>query len=185
MSWLALLADWWHAPSAWSIAAGCVALAARQLRKLRRVVAPLPKQLLAELQEEAAGFGLDDEQRRRAMVAELNQRLSDVSFELGLMPARFTALTRIALAGSTGLALFGYIGSSDRPALERVAGLAICALAGLSGAVGVLFLGRMAKDRARATREAWDRSSRETGTAIGASLERRAGERKRGAERAS
>ncbi len=185
MSWLALLADWWHAPSAWSIAAGCIALAAHQLRGLRRVDAPEPKRLLAELEEEAAPFALDDELRRRALVADLNQRLSDVSFELGLMPARFTALTRIALAGSTGLALFGYIGSSDRSALERVAGLAICALAGLTGAAGVLLLGRTAKDRSRAIREAWDRSSRETGTAIGAPLESRAGERKRGAARPS
>ena len=164
---LSTLSAWWQAPSAWLIGIGCLSLAVRQWRGLARLVAPNPRQLLQELLAEVATFELDEEQRRRAVVADLNQRLSDVAFELELLPARFTALTRIALASGSGLALVGYIGSTERPAFERVIGLSMCAGAGLVCAGAISNLGRMAKSKAAQIRQAWDRASRDTGTALG------------------
>ena len=107
---------------------------------------------------------------RSAAIADLNQRLSDVSFELGLLPARFTALTRISLASGTALALFGYIGATESSPLDRVFRLAACGLAGVVGAATVLAIGRTAKLRGQNIREGWDRSSRETGKALGTTL---------------
>lgn len=167
MSWLSTLSAWWQAPSAWLIGIGCVILAARQARRLTALEAPQPERLLRELLEEVAPFELDEAARRRALVAELNERLSDVAFQLELLPARFTALTRIALASGSGLALVGYIGSSDRPALERVVGLSACAVAGLVAAGLVATLGRTAKAKAAQLRQNWDRASRDTGTSLG------------------
>ncbi|HKO53366.1 MAG TPA: hypothetical protein VJV79_36910 [Polyangiaceae bacterium] len=158
---------------AWLVAALCSLLAVRQLALIRRLTAPEPAALLSELLAEAGENDIVSERVRCAVIAELNRRLSDVSFELGLLPSRLTALTRICLASGSALALFGYIGSSSRSPLERVTGLVACAAAGLLGAACVLSVGRMAKQRSAAIREGWDRSSRDTGKALGTSLEAR------------
>lgn len=163
----------WQIIVAWLVAAACSLLAARLLSSLRLLSAPEPSTLLTELLAEVGASAADSELVRRAAIADLNQRLADVSFELGLLPARFTALTRICLASGTALALFGYIGAnpSERSPIERVATLAACAAGGLLGAGCVLGIGRLAKQRSTAIREAWDRSSRDTGKALGTSLE--------------
>lgn len=159
------------------MAAFCCVLAWRQLRGLQRWNAPAPAALLSELLAEVGASALDSELVQRAAIAELNRRLADVSFEIGSMPARLTALTRICLASGTALALFGYIGASasTRSALERVLELVACAAGGLIGAACVLSVGHMAKQRSSEIREAWDRSSRELGKALGTSLESAAG----------
>jgi len=155
----------------------CSLLALRLLRGLRQSSAPAPSALLDELLTEVGAESLDSEFVRQSAIADLNQRLSDVAFELESLPARFTALTRICLASGTALALFGYIGASGERAgvapapLQRVFGLAMCAAAGLVGAAVVFSVGRMAKQRSSAIREEWDRSSREAGKALGTSLE--------------
>lgn len=133
---------------------------------------PAPHVLLEELLREVGANRVDSEYVRRAAIADLNQRLSDVSFELGSLPARFTALTRICLASGTALALFGYIGAqgSPKPPLERALSFIVCAASGALGAACVAGIGRTAKRRCLAIREEWDRSSRETGKALGTSL---------------
>lgn len=155
------------------MAAFCTSLAVRLLRSLRSAGAPSPSQLLNELLTEVGADSFESELVRRAAIAELNRRLADVSFELSSLPARYTALTRISLASGTALALFGYIGSSARlvSALERVLELVACGASGVVGAACVLTVGRMAKGRVAAIREDWDRTSRETGKALGTSLE--------------
>jgi hypothetical protein len=160
----------WEIILAWSVAVSCSLLAMRLQRGLLRLSAPEPQGLLDELLAEVAASAHDPEAARRAAIADLNQRLSDVSFELGLLPARFTALTRICLASGTALSLVGYIGERGSP-VGRVLGLVACAAAGLLGAACVLAVGRMAKLRSVAIREGWDRSSRVTGKALGTSLE--------------
>ena len=164
------LAIGWQWVLAWSIAGGCVVLAQRHSRRAQRLNAPQPPALLEQLLSEIGASDLSSENTRRAAIADLNQRLSDVSFELGLLPARFTALTRISLASSTALALFGYIGSDARTPVERVLAFLACSSGGLLGAAIVLTIGRTAKQRAAQIREAWDRSSRETGKALGTCL---------------
>jgi len=172
---LSLLGVAWPALLALAIGALCAVIAAAQLRKTKRLKAPAAKALLSELLAEVAAPDADasdaTEQCRRAALAELNQRLSDISFELRLLPTRLTALTRISLASGTSLALLGYIGSSGQPALQRALGLSLCAFGGAGGAALVSAIGRTAKRRAAQIREDWDRSSRETGKALGASLE--------------
>ncbi len=163
----------WEIIVAWSVAASCSLLALRLMRRLLRLNAPEPAALLSELLAEVGASAIDSEFVRRALIADLNQRLSDVSFELGLLPARFTALTRICLASDTALALFGYLGESANPRspFERVLALVACAAAGLFGAACVLAVGRLAKQRSTSIREGWDRSSREAGKTLGTSLE--------------
>lgn len=163
----------WELALAWLVAAFCSLLALRLLRLLRRLTAPEPAALLGELLAEVGANAPDSERVRRAAIADLNRRLSDVSFELSLLPARFVALTRICLASGTALALFGYIGASAsaHSSSERVLRLLACGAGGLLGAAGVLTVGRVAKRRSAAIRSEWDRSSRETGKALGTSLE--------------
>jgi len=160
----------WPVIVAWLVAAICALLATRSTRRLQRVKAPEAAALLAELQAEVGASDAHSEFARRAAIAELNQRLADVSFELDSLPTRLTALTRICLASGTGLALFAYIGEVERTALERVLTLAACAAGGLVGTVSVALIGRMAKQQSRQIREGWDRSSREAGKALGTSL---------------
>ncbi len=168
----------WEPFLAWSVAALCTLLAARLARALSRLNAPEPGALLRDLLAEVGARAADSEFVCSAAIAELNQRLADVSFELGLLPARFTALTRICLASGTALAVLGYIGDhADARAPERLVGLLACAAAGLFGAACVRFLGRMADRRSAAIREGWDRTSRETGRALGTSLEAAGGSR--------
>jgi len=171
----------WELVFAWSVAAVCTLLALRLLRTLSRLVAPEPSQLLSELLAEVEASGFDSEFARRSAIAALNRRLSDISFELGSLPARFTALTRICLASGTALALFRYIGSATSAAtpIERVLDLIACGASGVVGAVGVLALGRSAKLKTAAIREQWDRSSREAGKSLGTSLEAPVRERAR------
>jgi len=152
--------------------------AARELRRSARLNAPEPRRLVEELCSELGVTDLSSvEAVRRAAIAELNRRLSDVSFELGLLPARFTALTRISLASGTALALLGYIGSSATTPLERVAGSLLCMAGGALSAAIVLIIGRAARSRTTQIRERWDRTSRETGKALGTSLEPGVGKR--------
>lgn len=167
----------WELVFAWLVAAVCALLALRLMRVLKRSNPPAAAELLRELLVEVGASGFDSEPIRRAAIAELNRRLSDVSFELGTLPARFTALTRICLASGTALSLFGYIGanSNARSALERVLELVACAASGVFGAACVLTIGRVAKQRSAAIREQWDRSSREAGKQLGTSLEARPG----------
>jgi len=172
----------WELVIAWSVAGLCSLLALRSLRVLRQLSGPLPGTRLSELLAEVGASAVDSEHVRRAAIADLNRRLSDVSFELGALPARFTALTRICLASGTALALFGYIGSTGNASspLRRVLELVVCGAGGAVGAAYVHAVGRLAKVRSAAIREAWDRSSRETGKALGTSLAQPArGERER------
>jgi hypothetical protein len=161
----------WEPVVAWLVAALCSLLAVRLLRRLLRLDAPAPSVLLNELLAEVGASAANSEFVQRAAIADLNGRLADVSFELGLLPARFTALTRICLASGTALALFGYIGADARSPVERVLELVACAAGGIFGAACVLTIGRMARQRSAAIRENWDRSSRETGKTLGTSLE--------------
>jgi hypothetical protein len=161
----------WEQFLAWLLAALCSLLAVRMLRGLARSSPPEAPALLSELLAEVGANVTDSEFVQRAAIADLNQRLSDISFELGSLPARFTALTRICLASGTALALFSYIGAKGSPPTERVLSLVVCAAGGLLGAACVQTIGRMAKQRSAAIREGWDRTSRETGKALGTSLE--------------
>ena len=156
---------------AWLVAVLCTLLATRLLRGLLRLNPPEPAALLRELLAEVGASSANSELVRRAAIADLNQRLADVSFELGLVPARLTALTRICLASGTALALFGYIGASASAPLARALALLASAAGGLLGAAGVQAVGRVAKRRSGAIREGWDRASRETGKTLGTSLE--------------
>jgi hypothetical protein len=162
-----------HGLVAWLSAGACVASAVRHARKSQKLGPPAPAELLAELLGQSApeaGSAPTSEPTRRAAIAELNQRLSDVSFELTLLPARLAALTRISLASGMALALLGYIGASSLTPFERLIGFAVCALAGLTGAAAVSAVGRSAKGQSARIRNAWDRASRETGKALGTSL---------------
>jgi hypothetical protein len=162
----------WELVLAWLVAGFCSLLAARLLRVVRRSGPPAPAALLEELLSEVGANSFDSDPARRAAIADLNRRLSDVSFELGSLPARFTALTRISLASGTALALFGYIGAQGNPRqpVERVLSFVVCAASGALGAACVANIGRMAKRRSSVIREEWDRSSREVGKVLGTSL---------------
>jgi len=127
--------------------------------------------LLEQLLAEASAADFVSPETRRAAIAELNQRIADVSFELALLPATFTALTRISLASGSALALFGFVASTDGEPMERTLRVAVCAVSGLVGAGAVAAIGRSAKLRVAGIREAWDRSSREIGKALGTGLE--------------
>ena len=168
------LADWslgWRMPAAALVTVGCVALAWRRSSKLDRLLPPGASALLAELgAENPAGLGASGtEQQRLAMIADLNQRLADVSFELSVLPATYTALTRVCLASGTALTLLGVLDWARAP-LEGGVRAIVCALSGLVGAGVVSMLGRRAKRAIERIRESWDRSSREVGKALGTSL---------------
>jgi hypothetical protein len=147
-----------------------VALAWRKLSALARLNPPNPGVLLEQLTEPTAVESVT-EATRRAAIAELNQRIADVSFELGLLPATFTALTRISLASGSALALFGFMGSANSEPMERTLRVVVCAMSGLVGAAAVAAIGRSARVRVAGIREAWDRSSREIGKSLGTGLE--------------
>ena len=160
----------WSALFAWLVAIACIALAWRRRRGIERLRPPQEPDLLDELTGgETASASLSDVARRLA-IAELNQRLADVSFELDVLPATFTALIRIALASGSALALVSFIVATDDVPLVRAFRLAAAALAGLVGAGGVATIGRAARARIGQIREEWDRSSREIGKALGTSL---------------
>jgi hypothetical protein len=161
----------WPTPTAWVIALGCAALGWRRLVALARLNPPNPSVLLEQLLAEPSAADSIADGTRRAAIAELNQRIADVSFELGLLPATFTALTRISLASGSALALFGFMESADSEPMERTLRVAVCAVSGLVGAGAVAAIGRSAKMRVAGIREAWDRSSREVGKSLGAGLE--------------
>ncbi len=95
----------WRTPVAWSIALACIALAWRRYSALDRLRPPAVPVLLEELVEDLHPERELSEGARRFVVAELNQRLSDVSFALGLLPSTFIALIRISLASGSALAL--------------------------------------------------------------------------------
>lgn len=162
--------SWWPALVAWLSAGGCSGLALWKLRSLAGVTAPTRERLLSELTDDGATDGELGDVARRVAIAELNQRLADVDFELGLLPATFTALIRISLASGSALALIAFLSSADLLPLERAFRLALAALGGLFGAGAVSSLGRLAKARAAQIRMDWDRSSRDIGKAFGTEL---------------
>ena len=155
---------------AWLLALVCVALAWRKHRLLERLIPPAPPQLLSELVGGNANSGALAEVEQRLAIAELNQRLADVSFELDLTPATHAALVRISLASGSALGLLGFVTTSDEPALRRALLLIIVGLAVLTGAAAVALIGRLAKARTKQIRAAWDSSSRDIGNALGTSL---------------
>lgn len=161
----------WPTPIAWVIAFGCAALGWRRRSALARLNPPNPNVLLEQLLAEPSTVDSISDETRRAAIAELNQRIADVSFELGLLPATFTALTRISLASGTALALFSFMESADSESMERALRVAVCAVSGLVGAGAVAAIGRSAKQQVTQIREAWDRSSREIGKSLGTGLE--------------
>jgi hypothetical protein len=160
----------WSALFAWLVAIACIALAWRSRRGIERLRPPQKPQLLDELTGGEIATAALSEVARRLAIAELNQRLADVSFELDVLPATYTALIRIALASGTALALVSFIIATDDAPLVRVLRLAAAALAGLVGAGAIATIGRTAKARISQIREEWDRSSREIGKALGTSL---------------
>jgi hypothetical protein len=169
----AALAGWslgWATPVAWLIASSCAGLAWRRLSALARLDPPSPRLLLEELVSAPSPAEPVTEDTRRVAIAELNQRIADVSFELGLLPATFTALTRISLASCSALALFGFMQSADSEPQQRTLRVAVCAVSGLVGAGAVAAIGRSAKRRVARIREAWDRASREVGKSLGTGL---------------
>jgi hypothetical protein len=163
----ALLLGGWPTLAAWLIAGACIALAWRACSRLDQLRPPAPSRLLAELGELPEEGVASSERARRAAVAELNQRISDVGFELGLSPARFAALTRINLASGTALALLAFLGGDSQLPIERIIQGGVCAMSGFVGAGVVASLGRMAKRRVSEIRTEWDRSSREVGKSLG------------------
>jgi hypothetical protein len=170
----AAFAGWllgWPTAIAWLIASSCVVLGWRRLSGIARLNPPSPQLLLEELLAETSPVEPLAEGMRRAAIAELNQRIADVSFELGLLPATFTALTRISLASGSALALFGFMQATGSEPLERTVRVAVCAVSGLVGAGAVAAVGRTAKQRVARIREAWDRSSREIGKSLGTGLQ--------------
>jgi hypothetical protein len=160
----------WSALFAWLVALSCVALAWRRRRTLDTLEPPEVQRLLLELTDEAGTLEALDQVARRFAIAELNQRLGDVSFELDVLPATFTALTRISLASGSALALVGFLTSAGDSPVVRAVRLAFAALGGLTGAGTVAAIGRSAKAHSGRIREKWDRSSREIGKALSASL---------------
>ena len=120
----------WYAFSAWFVSGVCVVLAMLRVRRAARLRPPASERLLSELLSENEASESVSERTRQIAIAALNERLSDVEFELSVLPARLIALTRISFASGTGLALFGYIGASESSAMIRVLGFASCIGAG-------------------------------------------------------
>lgn len=160
----------WAALFAWLVTATCSAFAWRKRRGLEQLAPPAAHRLLAELTANESDPEALDDRSRRLTIAELNERLADVAFELELTPAAYTALVRINLASASALALLSFILAPDETPLSRVLHLVVAAVAGLVGAAVVLAVGRAAKLRTGQIREDWDRASREIGKALGASL---------------
>jgi hypothetical protein len=170
----AAFAGWslgWPTPTAWLIVSICVGLGWLRLSRIAGLNPPNSQLLLDELLAEASPGEVVAEGTRRAAIAELNQRIADVSFELSLLPATFTALTRISLASGSALALFGFMESADNEPMQRTLRVAVCAVSGLVGAGAVAAIGRSAKLRVARIREGWDRLSREIGKSLGTGLE--------------
>jgi len=92
---------------------------------------------------------------QRLAISELNARLADVSFDLDLLPATYTALIRISLASGSTFALIGFLSCPDRTQFERAVRLAAAALAGFSGATAVALIGRSAKAQSQQIRDKW------------------------------
>jgi hypothetical protein len=174
---LSTLCSAWPAFLAWAVAIACVALAWLKRSSLELLAPPDRAQLLAELTPASENPEASEEVARRLAIAELNQRLADVSFQLDVLPATHAALIRISLASGSALALVGFLVWPDEAPLARAMRLVLAAFAGLSGAGGVAIIGRMAKVRSRQIKEKWDSSSRDIGKALGASLEAPAGNR--------
>ena len=128
------------------------------------------RELLLALEVDAHSAADLDDNARRLAIAELNQRLSDIAFELEVLPSTFTALVRISLASGSGLALVGFLTAVDLPPTLRAIRLAVAAAAGLIGALVVAIVGRSAKKDAREIRGKWDASSREVGKTLGTAL---------------
>jgi hypothetical protein len=147
-----------------------MALAWRRRGVLARLAPPDRKRLLRELTDETADPEALDGTQQRLALAELNQRLADVSFELGVLPATYTALIRISLASGSALALVSFMTTPELAAIDRTLRLAIAALAGLVGAGVVGAIGRAAKQQSLQIKEKWDASSRDIGKALGTSL---------------
>ena len=147
----------------------CVALAWRQRARVSRLAPPPVAELLREILA-------DDEEAlqpcaKRLAVAELNQRLGDVAFQLSLLPAMRRALLRIALASGFTFAFLGGLLGARFPPLENTLRAGVTVLGGLVGASLVALIGRGANSRATQVREQWDATSREAGKALGASLQ--------------
>lgn len=175
------LGSGWRTPAAWLIALGCIALAWRRYSALEQLRPPAARALLDELTEDLGSERALSEDTRDFAVAELNQRIADVSFQLGLLPSMFTALIRISLASGSALALLGLMDLGSAPqslAIETALRAGVCAVSGLVGAGVVAAIGRTAKQRIHEIKLEWDRSSREIGKELGTSLES-AGERGR------
>ncbi len=138
---------------------------------LERLAPPDRHQLFAELTSANDSPDAAAEVARRLAIAELNQRLADVSFELDVLPATYAALIRISLASGSGLALFGFLSQPDGAPMARALRLGMTAAAGLFGAAAIALIGRVAKGRSRQIKEKWDHSSRDIGKTLGTSLE--------------
>jgi hypothetical protein len=170
---LALPALPWAVFAAWAAALSCVALGLRRQRRLRRLEPPecvvLLRDLLGDLHAHDGPneLGQIAERTQRMAIAELNQRLHDVSFELGLLPATFTALVRISLAAGSSCALLGFVAAGSDPAMTRALQFFCAIFGGALGAATVAAIGRMAKSQAALIRERWDSSSRVVGKALG------------------
>lgn len=162
LSWAGLLA--------WLVAIACVALGWRKRRTIEQLRAAAPPRLLAELTGEGAEPEQLEDGARRMAIAELNQRLADVSFELDVLPATFAALTRISLASGAGLTLVSAMTESGEGPFMHVFRMGVAASGGVAGALAVAGIGRAAKSRSTQIREEWDGSSRVVGKALGTSL---------------
>jgi hypothetical protein len=169
------IADWsmgWRTPLSWLIALGCIALAWRRFSAIEGLRPPAASMLLDELTYDLGSELALSDQSRRFAIAELNQRIGDVSFALGLLPSTFTALIRISLASGSALALLGFMDLGNAPSLlETGLRAGVCAVSGFVGAGVVAAIGRAAKQRASEIRLEWDRASRELGKELGTTLE--------------
>ena len=159
----------WRAPLAWLIALACIWFAWRRFSQLGALEPPAASELLHSLHEELGLEAARNDVEREALIVELNQRISDVAFQMRLLPATYTALLRICLASGSALALFGFLDLARAP-LESALKAGVCALSGLVGAGGVALIGRWARSRVTDIRAAWDRASREVGKSLGTSL---------------
>ena len=166
------LGEWsmgFRAPFSWLVALGCIALAWRRFSLLERLNPPTVSVLLEELLSEFERP--EGETARRFAIAELNQRISDVSFQLSLSPVLYQALVRVCLASGPALALLGFIDFMAPTMTLALIRSAVCALSGFVGAGIVVTIGRAARVRVTEIRAAWDRCSREAGKTLGTELE--------------
>ena len=161
----------WAAVLAWAVAGTCIAFAWHRRLSLERLAPPDHPRLLAELFSASEGPDPIAPAAQRLAIAELNERLADVSFELDVLPATYAALIRISLASGSALALVGFLSRPDDAPGARALRLGIAIAAGLFGAAAVASIGRVAKGRSRQIKEKWDISSRDIGKALGATLE--------------